>query len=114
MPERIQRNRTKGFNLQKVSRQLNGLECVSVTRPGKWGNPFKVGVDGTAEECVRKYVEWLLPYRHHGPHSSMEDFLISQVNLVSIKTELKGKNLACFCPIGAACHTTALLKLANA
>ncbi len=112
-PQRIQRKRTKGFNLQAVSRALNGLECVSVVRPGKWGNPHRVGIDGTAEECVQKYLQDLLPYTHRGPHNTMEDFLISQANLEDIRLELRGKNLACFCPVGAPCHANELLRIAN-
>jgi hypothetical protein len=43
-PKRIQRKRVKGFDLQATSRVLNGLHAVSVTRPGQFGNPFKVGI----------------------------------------------------------------------
>ena len=49
-PQRIQLRRAKGFNRQAVSLALNGLPCVSVARPGRWGNPFKVGVDGEAAD----------------------------------------------------------------
>lgn len=57
MPIRIQRKRAKGFNLQAASIAANGLACVSVTRPSKWGNPFVAGdtyltVDGEEGECV--------------------------------------------------------------
>jgi hypothetical protein len=38
-PVRIQRKRTAGYNMQAVSRAVNGLDCISVTRPGRWGNP---------------------------------------------------------------------------
>lgn len=38
-PIRIQRRRAKGFNLQAQS--PDGRQVISVTRPGKWGNPFK-------------------------------------------------------------------------
>jgi hypothetical protein len=31
-----------------------------------------------------------------------------------IAKELRGKNLACFCPIGQECHADLLLDLANA
>ena len=34
-PERIQRKRTKGWKMPE--------NTVSVCRPGKWGNPFRVG-----------------------------------------------------------------------
>jgi hypothetical protein len=48
----------------------------------KWGNPFKIGADGTREDVIKKYEEWFL----------------SQPELVSsAKKELKGKVLACWC-----------------
>lgn len=36
-PVWIQRKRAKGYNLQAVSRAANGLDGISVTRPGRWG-----------------------------------------------------------------------------
>lgn len=92
-PKRIQRKRTKGWRMPENS--------ISVTRPGKWGNPFKVGRDGSSEECVSKYT--LLIKRNIWSHP----------NIRSIKEELRGKNLCCFCPIDAPCHGDVLLKLAN-
>ena len=37
IPQRIQRIRKKGFNLQKHSKKLNGLDCVYVGRGTRWG-----------------------------------------------------------------------------
>jgi hypothetical protein len=45
-PVRIQRRRAKGYDMQAVSRATNGLDCISVTRPGRWGNPYDVKVFG--------------------------------------------------------------------
>lgn len=42
-PVRLQLRRSKGWNLQALSQATNGLPAVVVSRPGKWGNPFKVG-----------------------------------------------------------------------
>ncbi len=68
------------------------LDAVYVGRPSKWGNPFKIGVDGTREEVIAKYREWL-PTQH--------------LNLV----ELWGKDLVCWCaPLH--CHADVLLELA--
>lgn len=84
-----------------------------VGRGSKWGNQFVVGVDGTTEECIRKYIDYWLPYQHTGPNSDITSFLVSQAALESIKTELKGYNLACWCKIGEPCHADFLLKTAN-
>lgn len=61
-PVRLQLSRRKGFSLQALSRETNGLEAVNVARPSKWGNPFRVGEasprDGspmTASEAVAWY-----------------------------------------------------------
>ena len=102
-PERIQRRRTKGWRMPP--------NTVYVGRPSKWGNPYPVGeelesvpfVDAdyparhfrTAEEAVECYRE-ALPYRR--------DLDVS---------ELRGKNLACWCPSDRPCHADVLLELAN-
>jgi hypothetical protein len=39
-PVRIQRKRIAGYSMQAASRAVNGMVCISVTRPGRWGNPF--------------------------------------------------------------------------
>ena len=102
MPVRLQRKRTKGWRKPE--------NAVCVDRTTRWGNPFKVGKDGTAEECVYKYEEMLFPYRHGG---TLEDFYISDANLEDIRRNLAGKDLLCFCPLGQPCHADVLLKAAN-
>ena len=54
-PLRLQLSRRMGFDLQARSRHANGLAAVSVARPGKWGNPFRIGIHGTQEECVAQF-----------------------------------------------------------
>lgn len=67
---------------------------VYVGRPTKWGNPFVIGKDGTREEVVAKYRKHTVP--------KLGDL-----------SELRGKNLVCWCaPL--ACHADVLLELANA
>lgn len=75
---------------------------VYIGRPGPFGNPFEIGKDGTREEVVEKYAEWVL----------------TQPELLAIiKTELKGKVLGCWCKTeknpDALCHGDILLELAN-
>ena len=88
MPQRIQLRRTAGWRLPENAR--------SVARPHKWGNPYRVGVDGTAAECVRLYEASLTPEQQR-----------------QAREELAGRDLACFCPIGAPCHADVLLRIAN-
>jgi hypothetical protein len=103
-PKRIQRQRTKGWRKPD--------NCVYVGRGSRWGNPFVVGKNGTAQECVKKYCDWLLPYRHQGWHNTMLDFMLSEASLTEIWGKLSGKNLMCWCKIGEPCHADVLLILA--
>lgn len=89
-PVRIQRKRSKGWRMT--------LDTIYVGRPTQWGNPFFVGRQGTADECVRKYERWLV---------TEMPILLSEVQI------LRGKNLACFCKSDDPCHADILLRLAN-
>lgn len=81
----------------KESRVVN-IKCESfdvfIGRPSKWGNPFKIGIDGSRGEVVEKYEEWIR----------------SKPELLKALPELKGKRLGCYCkPLP--CHGDVLLKL---
>lgn len=71
---------------------------VSVGRPSRWGNPYVVGRDGTAAECVALFIE---RYAHDADYR------------VRVRRALAGKNLACWCPLGDSCHAEVLLVWAN-
>lgn len=104
-PTRIQRKRTKAWRMPP--------NTVYVGRGSKWGNPFRVGVNGDAAECVRKYARWLLPYSHRAERSGLDDFMIASANLDEIRLELAGKNVACWCREGEPCHGDLLLEWAK-
>ncbi len=110
MPIRIQRKRTKGYKMPP--------NTISVTRPGKWGNPYHV-ID-TGEGCfnvvwvvkgLELLVAWAIP-EDMALKLAIEKFEAG-VNHEAAKKELKGKNLACFCPLDKPCHADVLLKIAN-
>jgi len=63
----------------------------------KWGNPFRIGRDGSREEVIAKYADWLDGMIHNG-----------RLDL----DELVGKDLACWC-VPEPCHGDILLELAN-
>jgi hypothetical protein len=69
---------------------------VYIGRPGKWGNPFVIGRDGTREQVIAKYRQWL----------------VSQAALVAALPELKGKTLGCWCAPNA-CHGDVLAEMAD-
>ena len=107
-PKRIQRKRTKGWRMPE--------NTVYVGRGSRWGNPYQIGVDGTAEECVQKYIKYHLPYTHRGEpvhETKTHDLYISEANINDIKISLGGKNLACWCNENETCHADFLLEAAN-
>lgn len=69
---------------------------VYIGRPGFWGNPFEIGKDGTREDVIRKYREWI----------------VNQPDKLKRLPELKGKVLACWCA-PQACHGDVLVELIN-
>jgi hypothetical protein len=73
------------------------IEAVYIGRPSIYGNPFTIGKDGTREEVISKYIQYLK----------------NNKSLVrKIVKDLKGKDLVCYChPLK--CHGDILLKLAN-
>ena len=101
MPIRHQRRRTKGYKTPPG--------VVYVGRGSRWGNPFRIGalvltntgraachID--AELAVALYRNWLQAQLNHG------DLDLS---------ELRGRDLSCWCREGSPCHADLLLELAN-
>lgn len=125
-PERIQLSRRKGFRLQTASRDLNGLPAVVVARPTKWGNPFgerlqvlvafdgqRVVVAGMSFSAADLFDLWL---RGRLRQSDAIDRLHARrFRIMSSLHDLRGKNLACWCPAhgGVSCHADVLLEMAN-
>ena len=111
VPVRIQRRRTKGFNLQAAS--PNGLPVVYVGRGTKWGNPYK-GEEGAAtmtrQMLVYDYRAWLAGKPRHLLGIERKE----RPSASDIRMALRGKNLACWCPLSQPCHADVLLELANA
>lgn len=96
MAERIQRKRIKGWKMP--------VNTVYVGRPSKWGNPFKVGIDAEdLNTCLLYYEYWICDT------IGSKNYLYNSLDI----SELKGKNLACWCPLDKPCHADILLRLAN-
>ena len=120
--KRIQRTRTKNWRMPE--------NAVSVTRPGKWGNPMRV-IDGMIhirtepesklwevlckgdlELMLRIYRYMLfLPVEidaelkeHTAVYAWRQHY--KQVDF----SELFDKDLACFCPLGNPCHGNILIE----
>ena len=101
IPIRIQRKRKKGWRMPP--------NTVYVGRPTKWGNPW--GAKGvywfTPKQLTDVYRRWVTELTPddcmYGPPPTQE----------SIKNELGGKNLACWCPLNQPCHADVLLAEAT-
>lgn len=112
-PRRVQRKRTKGYKLPP--------NTVCVSRPHRFGNPFYVGKPcpekgtdnacGDRNEAVNRYSKMMFPYSH--TNGDLDKLFISLANMKDIQHELRGKNLACWCPEGEPCHADILLEVAN-
>ena len=81
---------------------------VCVCRPGRFGNPFLIGPDRTQRQAVDCFRSWLTT-----PHITAGIPEKKQAILDGLES-LRGKNLACFCKPGTACHADVLINLANA
>lgn len=113
---RIQLRREKGW------RKPEGV--VVVVRPSKWGNPYRVTMchrvecGPTSGWCVSRYGQ-------HTRTECYDDAVRSAVALFAeawahpnlqaeIQGALRGKDLACWCPLDQPCHADVLLEIANA
>lgn len=107
-PIRVQRQRTKGWRMPE--------NTVSVTRPGLYGNPYRIGDRHPATgKLIVNADQAVVLFREHiarntacnpgGSDSSVLEFC---------KQQLRGKNLACFCPLDQPCHADVWLEVANA
>lgn len=116
LPQRIQRMRTAGWKMPP--------NTVYVGRPGKFGNPFKGEYQAatmTRQMLVDQFRFWLT--RPHpgettrlangAKHTYLGVPIDDRQPILDSLHELRGKNLACWCPTSQPCHADVLLELAN-
>lgn len=108
------RNRPIEVRLSRAKGWKKPDNTVSVARPSPWGNPFIVGVSGTAAECVTMFRYLLAGYICLTAKVSYDTQLKFLEYAKEHIEDLRGKNLACWCNIGAPCHRRVLLEVANA
>lgn len=116
MAERIQLRRTRGW------RKPEG--AIVVARPSKWGNPFRVVPTGDGFWTVVDDND--VDYRE--PTTGWADKYYAVLKSVRLfyadvkgelapyppLSELRGRDLCCWCPLDSPCHADVLLELANA
>jgi hypothetical protein len=106
LPERIQLRRAKGWR--------KPASAVVVSRPSKWGNPWRPGdphpdpvEDGRA---IRDLAEAVALFEQHaGPGG------LHELDREELRRELGGRDLACWCRLDpeSPCHADVLLRWAN-
>jgi len=117
MPVRIQRRRVKGW-----TKPVGAVNC---TRPSKYGNPFSVEKYGL-DRSLKLFQQMIDEFTSIKQFSidAQEDALNSPLfkafrksNELSlrdmIKSDLRGKDLMCFCEFDKPCHANILLCIAN-
>lgn len=93
-PVRVTLSRKAGWKMPE--------NTVKVCRPTKYGNPHRVGwcpvcgVEHTQEEAVAEFRA-----------------MLELAEIPADLSELRGKNLACWCKAGTPCHADVLIDLAN-
>ena len=111
-PIRIQLRRTKGWRMPE--------NTVIVSRPGPWGNPFRALAPEHAPKAVEYFRKWISG--HEGGFDCGPDAGVTMAyipawtvpgNRRAQLSDLRGKNLACWCKIGDPCHADVLLEMAN-
>ena len=76
---------------------LSQAHDIYIGRPGKWGNPYKVGIDGSRVQVIERY----------------RAFLRGRPDLIAAaRAELRNKVLGCYCkPLP--CHGDVLAEVAD-
>jgi len=77
---------------------------VKVDRTSRWGNPFRAGMPGIpdAATAVARFAAAMKAGDRPEPFTPEQ-----------ITAALRGRNLACWCPLDAPCHAELLLRIAN-
>ena len=106
-PHRVQLRRTRGWR--------KGPNTVVVSRPSKWGNPFRAGWGIYMGVPICTNADAVAAYKKH--IERMRDLpgldLQGLFRIEDIRTQLRGKNLACWCDLDQPCHADILLEIAN-
>lgn len=112
-PKRIQLKRTKGWRMP--------VNTVKVDRSTRWGNPFTIGeVSPGADKLGRGTPKALcnVPVRDRAHAIELFQVWLHSPSDIAVAWRkdahtLRGKNLACWCPLNGPCHAEVLLALAN-
>lgn len=126
MPKRIQRQRTKGWRMP--------ADTVYVGRGTRWGNQYlalpsgdgwgvhaRVKLPSTGERLDFYLEGHLFPTRAEAVVDAVRSYRVMieaeaadcDMTATEYTAELRGRALACWCPLDQPCHADVLLDLAN-
>lgn len=123
MPHRLRFHRRRGFRLPD--------NALRVARPSRFGNPFRVSqmpgdtwylvylpdsYEGTLEHRIfrsSKYSHLTQREAHAVAVECYHELLERRPLPARDLQALRGKDLACYCPLDLPCHVDVLLELAN-
>src|SRR5580698_7389657 len=91
-PVRIRLERRAGWRMPH--------NTVKVDRSTRWGNPLRIKAGSTAAEAVADYTLWITG----DGEARFGGITQARPSLQEIRLHLGGKNLACWCALGAPCH----------
>ena len=110
-PRRVQLRRTRGWRMP--------ANTVKVDRTTRFGNPFAIERYGR-EKAVALHRAWITGELGNPPMARklLRDLEARRAEVISALASLRGKNLACWCPLPEPgkrdiCHAALLLELAN-
>jgi hypothetical protein len=107
-PHRVQRSRAKGWRMPE--------NAVCVSRPSKWSNPYIVTQTRNGQWWIDCCGDMAGPFssKSDAAAQAVAEFRVEVSPLhADIRSELRGKNLACWCALNEPCHADVLLELAN-
>lgn len=105
MPRRIQRKRIKGWRMPEGA--------IYVGRPTRWGNLYVVGEQEAWIAGAVFHSRTITPELAVTLYRRDIDYKVGAPTSDEIRTQLVGKDLACWCALDAPCHADVLLRLAN-
>lgn len=94
---------------------------VYVGRPTKWGNPYKIGENYSEDVFQDGRLIYIQSWTNIDAQTAVQfyeeaialRYKIIKFTMDEIVAELRGKDLACWCPLDSPCHADVLLALAN-
>lgn len=96
--------------------------AISVTRPGEWGNPFRIGGYFRVGAGPFAWLEAIERVAKGDPRFTKIETAEQAVEFFRRYAEqrkpgkfnpLRGKDLACWCALDQPCHADVLLEIAN-